>query len=205
MSEDIKEKILSKSHEMFRMYGIKSVSMDDIAHQLSISKKTLYQHFSSKEELLTDATNKIIEQLFNKFRVVSDSNEAALVKLSLIYFYILKELTNFELVYLHTVNIYSDKVSDLIKKFQEDITAEFTIPLLEEARNDGWIEPGADLSLFERIYLRRIDMVYAEAVNIKTSLSIQQLFHHLVIVPISGICSHEKLEEYTMSIARALA
>ena len=34
-------------------YGIRSVSMDDIARQLSVSKKTLYQHFADKDELVT--------------------------------------------------------------------------------------------------------------------------------------------------------
>ena len=37
---------------MFMRYGIRSVSMDDIAGQLGMSKKTLYQYFSDKDELV---------------------------------------------------------------------------------------------------------------------------------------------------------
>lgn len=47
-----KERILEKSHELFNKYGVRSVSMDDIAAQLGMSKKTLYQHFTDKEELV---------------------------------------------------------------------------------------------------------------------------------------------------------
>lgn len=47
-----KERILVKSHELFNRYGIRSVSMDDIAAQLGMSKKTLYQYYTDKDELV---------------------------------------------------------------------------------------------------------------------------------------------------------
>jgi len=49
---EAKERILVKSHELFNRYGIRSVSMDDIAAQLGMSKKTLYQYFTDKDELV---------------------------------------------------------------------------------------------------------------------------------------------------------
>jgi AcrR family transcriptional regulator len=49
---DIKERIQAKTHELFMQYGIRSVSMDDIAEQLGMSKKTLYQYFKDKDELV---------------------------------------------------------------------------------------------------------------------------------------------------------
>ena len=49
---NIKERIQEKAHELFMQYGIRSVSMDDIANQLGMSKKTLYQYFADKDELV---------------------------------------------------------------------------------------------------------------------------------------------------------
>lgn len=49
---EIKERIQEKSHELFMRYGIRSVSMDDIAMQLGVSKKTIYQYFVDKDELV---------------------------------------------------------------------------------------------------------------------------------------------------------
>lgn len=49
---EAKERILVKSHELFNRYGIRSVSMDDIAAQLGMSKKTLYQYYTDKDELV---------------------------------------------------------------------------------------------------------------------------------------------------------
>jgi AcrR family transcriptional regulator len=50
---EAKERILLKAHELFNRYGIRSVSMDDIAAQLGMSKKTLYQFYTDKDELVT--------------------------------------------------------------------------------------------------------------------------------------------------------
>ncbi len=48
----IRSQIIQKSLNFFMRYGIKSVSMDDIARELGMSKKTLYQHVKDKKELV---------------------------------------------------------------------------------------------------------------------------------------------------------
>ena len=52
---DVLDKILSASAELFRQYGFKTITMDDIARSAGISKKTLYQHFANKEEVVREA------------------------------------------------------------------------------------------------------------------------------------------------------
>lgn len=49
---EAKERILLRAHELFNKYGLRSVSMDDIAAQLGMSKKTLYQYYTDKDELV---------------------------------------------------------------------------------------------------------------------------------------------------------
>ena len=48
----MKDTILEKSKELFLRNGFKTVGMDDIAQALHISKKTIYQYFPSKEDLV---------------------------------------------------------------------------------------------------------------------------------------------------------
>ena len=47
---EAKEKILKGATELFFRLGVKSITMDDIARELGISKKTLYQHFEDKHQ-----------------------------------------------------------------------------------------------------------------------------------------------------------
>src|SRR5258708_5175427 len=50
---DIKDRILKGAMELFMKYGVRSVSMDDIARHLSVSKKTIYQYFADKDDVVT--------------------------------------------------------------------------------------------------------------------------------------------------------
>ena len=48
----MKERILSEAEQLFWKYGVRSVTMEDIARGIGISKKTIYQHFNDKEAIL---------------------------------------------------------------------------------------------------------------------------------------------------------
>ena len=63
---ETKDRILLGAEELFFKFGIKSVTMDDIAKELAISKKTIYQFFSDKNEL--------VETLM-KFKLAQDECE----------------------------------------------------------------------------------------------------------------------------------
>lgn len=60
---EVKERILVKTDELFMRYGIRSVSMDDIAGQLGISKKTIYQYFSDKDELVEAVVETDVQEM----------------------------------------------------------------------------------------------------------------------------------------------
>lgn len=49
---ETKDRLVQKAHDLFMRYGIRSVSMDEIATHLGISKKTIYQFFTDKDELV---------------------------------------------------------------------------------------------------------------------------------------------------------
>ncbi len=59
---EIKDRIQEKARDLFMRLGIRSVSMDDIATQLGMSKKTIYQFFSDKDELVEAVMASNIQQ-----------------------------------------------------------------------------------------------------------------------------------------------
>ncbi len=69
-----RERILQKSHELFNKYGIRSVTMDEIATQIGMSKKTIYQSFGNKDELVDAIISEHIEK--NQCRCETDMGVA---------------------------------------------------------------------------------------------------------------------------------
>ena len=75
MENDTRGRIRSKASEMFLKWGVRSVSMDDIANGLGASKKTLYQYFSDKNELVDAVVEQIVAE--NQYTCDSDRMEAS--------------------------------------------------------------------------------------------------------------------------------
>lgn len=58
-----RERIMIKAEELFMQYGIRSVSMDDIVNSLGMSKKTLYQYYADKDELVDAVVDSHIREI----------------------------------------------------------------------------------------------------------------------------------------------
>jgi hypothetical protein len=64
----MKDKIITKAKDMFLKLGFKSITMDDIACEMCISKKTIYKYFANKELLIEESTqlvHKEVHQIIN--------------------------------------------------------------------------------------------------------------------------------------------
>ena len=66
MAEDSQKQILKTAGEMFFRLGVRSVSIDDICHELGMSKKTFYVYFASKEELIDRMLQQNIDYIREK-------------------------------------------------------------------------------------------------------------------------------------------
>ncbi len=72
---DQRQHIIKTAGEMFFRLGIRSVSIDDICHELGMSKKTFYVYFASKDELVEQLLRANVEQMERKMRTTMDSSD----------------------------------------------------------------------------------------------------------------------------------
>jgi AcrR family transcriptional regulator len=72
---DIRDRIIEEASESFKKYGIRSVTMDSLANQLGMSKRTIYEIFSDKDELLTAVLTRIAQQQRDLVKRVLDESE----------------------------------------------------------------------------------------------------------------------------------
>jgi len=72
---DIRDRIIEEATESFKTFGIKTVTMDTLASQLGMSKRTIYEVFSDKEELLIAVLSRIAQQQKDLVKKVLDESE----------------------------------------------------------------------------------------------------------------------------------
>ena len=89
-----KERIRQKTKELFMRYGIRSVSMDDIATQLGISKKTIYQYFTDKDELVDAVVDEDVQNMQTECRVTGREAKDAIDEIFLTVERIVEQFRN---------------------------------------------------------------------------------------------------------------
>ncbi|MEK8179262.1 TetR/AcrR family transcriptional regulator [Flavobacterium buctense] len=76
----MKDKIIKKATDMFLKLGFKSVTMDDIACEMCISKKTIYKYFSNKEKLIEEGTEVVHQKIHSMMDEVMAQNHNAIAE-----------------------------------------------------------------------------------------------------------------------------
>jgi AcrR family transcriptional regulator len=74
----MKDKIIKKATDMFLKLGFKSVTMDDIACEMCISKKTIYKYFSNKEKLIEEGTEVVHQKIHSMVDEIVSKNYNAI-------------------------------------------------------------------------------------------------------------------------------
>lgn len=76
---DIRNRIIEGAAELFKTYGIKSVTMDSIASQFGMSKRTIYEVFSDKDELVLAVLTRLAQKQKEQVKKVLDESENSIV------------------------------------------------------------------------------------------------------------------------------
>jgi AcrR family transcriptional regulator len=133
---EMKDRIQAKAEELFRKYGIRSVTMEEISNQLSISKKTLYQSFTDKEEIVDAVFDRMIGE--NKNCCITDKAKAenAIDELFLAFDNVLQMFTEMNPAILFDLHKYHP---DVYKKFEAH-KYEFIYTIIKENLQRGIAE-----------------------------------------------------------------
>jgi AcrR family transcriptional regulator len=113
---EVKERIIVKAHELFNRYGIRSVSMDDIAAQLGMSKKTLYQYCADKDELVNAVFTGVMEHNKETCSVCQANGENAIHEVFLSFDMLEELLSNMNPSIIFDMQKYHPSA---FKKFQD--------------------------------------------------------------------------------------
>lgn len=117
---ELREKILEGARELFMQYAIKSVTMDDIARHLSVSKKTLYVEFTDKESLVLEVTKREMEKHLLSFDAIERSANSALEELYLSSLEMRKTLQSMSPNLLFDLQKYHPAVWKVFRGYKEN-------------------------------------------------------------------------------------
>ncbi|MDR2058138.1 MAG: TetR/AcrR family transcriptional regulator, partial [Dysgonamonadaceae bacterium] len=103
---ELRERIIESASELFFHKGIKSMSMSDIANAAGISKRTLYEVFRDKEELLETCIKSQMEKTERELEALSANSTDVIETLMQIHARHLKEMRNVNPTLIHDLQKY---------------------------------------------------------------------------------------------------
>ena len=194
--DELKERIIKSALEAFRVNGIKSITMDDIAALLKISKRTLYEIFVDKETLLKECilyqhryTQSALEEL-----VAKSSNVLEVILIC--YKVSIETYPNTNYLFFEEIKKYP-RVYELIKQFKRK-NNQVVIDFLKSGVDQGIFRDDINFAIIHMLLREQMDLLITSKV-ISQDFSFLEVYEAIIFTYLRGISTPmgaEKLEEF---------
>lgn len=152
----MEHKILNKASELFITFGFKSVTMDDIANKLGISKKTIYKCFATKTELVEASSNQIFEFIANGIDDISENEDNPIEALYQIKKFAMAHLKDERSSPQYQLQKYYPELYRTLKQKQFDLVQNCLIKNLEKGIAQGLYRSNLNIQFISRLYFSGI-------------------------------------------------
>jgi len=148
----MREQIIHKSAELFLSLGFKSVTMDDIASEMGISKKTIYVHFENKTKLIEAVSLTVFENICDGIDCICTSSKNPIEELYDIKMYVMNYLKNEKTSPQFQLKKYYPKIYQMLHLKQFDKMHESVKESMQKGVDTGLFRSNIDVDFISRMY-----------------------------------------------------
>lgn len=161
MNEKLHE-LLKKARDVFMRCGLKSVTMDDVSRELGISKKTLYQHVSDKNDLIIKAVEEDLNE--NKCRVeeVMAKEQNAIDQLLEVNEVVGEKMKQIHPSIIFDMQKYYPEAWKLISEHRQNFVVQMIAQNLELGIKQGYYRSDMNVQFIARLYTNKMEIMTNE-------------------------------------------
>ena len=181
--------ILEHVRRLYHRYGIKSVTMDDVATHLCISKKTLYEYFTDKEALvrnivLLDNSNR------NKFfQEIKDKKLNAIEELFEVYRMINTMFRDYNASMSYDIHKYYPDLFSKVKEIRRKKIFDTIYGNLNKGKKEGLYRKELNSKIIARLILFRVEYMFDNDIFTMEELASVKVFNEVFVYHMQGIVS----------------
>lgn len=193
------EKILKTSLELFFKYGIKRVTMDDIAKELGMSKKTIYQFYKEKDDLVNQMCEIELIKHQKKFDEVIIQSKNPIHEIMLISQNISEMLQNVNPMFFLDLQKFHPAAFMKFQSFKEECALKDILANIKKGKEDGFYRPDIHEEFAAKLRLAQIDMLFFGNYYTFDKISFTKAHELILDIFIYGICTikgHKLINEY---------
>ncbi len=155
----MKEKVLDKATEMFLTLGFKSVTMDDLAHEMGISKKTIYAHYENKTKLVEECTLQLFCFISTGIDAICTLQKNPIEELLEIKKFVMQHLKDEKSSPQYQLQKYYPKIYASLRSKQYDAMRSCVINNIKKGIDLGIYRPNLNIEFVSRIYFTGVTSI----------------------------------------------
>lgn len=183
--QQLRPAILAEARRSFAQYGIRAVKMDDIARNLSISKRTVYELYATKEDLLCEVVEASQKEHNKQMELLVQQCDNTMDVLTGFLGMQLEDAANTNFNFFKDMVKYP-KVAQLVSAYHERQRAASAV-FFAKGVEEGFFLPTVNYGIFNLIGGGVIDMLCEN--DKYDGLTFSDLFYNYLYVMIRGICT----------------
>lgn len=193
----MKSRILEKGTELFFRYGVKTVTMDAIATDLGISKKTIYQHFPDKDSMVYEVVKIFTEQDLEKWAELDRLYPNVIEKMFKSFEMVKDLLVQMNPRLLFEIQKYFPTAYQLFVEHGEKCIHENLIADFKKGAQFGYFRNDIDFELLARLRMAEVDLAFNPNFFPNNKLSLYETQLTLMDIFMRGILTDKGLTLYT--------
>lgn len=202
MNEEF-ESFIARVTELYYQYGIKSVTMDDVARELGMSKKTLYKYVANKDELVEYCVDNLVQKRDCAFREIEKEAMNAIEELFLVNEHVVNMLKNYNPSTEYDLKKYYPHLYEKLRKFRRENMYEAVKNNIIKGKQENLYRKNLDEDIISRVHVSRIENSFANEMFGIEELTSWKFIREMFIYHVHGIANekgitffYEKLKEF---------
>jgi AcrR family transcriptional regulator len=185
--------ILQKVRCLYMKYGIKSVTMDDVSRELGISKKTLYQYISDKNELVEKVVELELKEKDVFFKTTNHKNTNAIENIFEVHRMVQQMIRDYNPATDYDLRKYYPELYARVLKKRREYIYNNILGNLKKGKSEGLYRSDFNDELIAKVQLSRVESGFDDTIFTQEELQSSQLFWEIFIYHIRGIANERGL------------
>jgi AcrR family transcriptional regulator len=196
--QELRHKILAIASREFKAKGIRAVKMDDIAGILSISKRTMYEIYKNKEQLLMESVREDYKKFDAQMQLYLSSNERHVIDIILKFYQLqMRSLSGINPVYYTELHRYPEIITWIEKTHQQ--RRQNTQQFFKQGIEEGYFRPDANYEIISKVSDGTINYIIEQ--QLYKQYDLQDIFHNVIMLFLRGLCTLKGIGEFDSKIA----
>ncbi len=183
--------ILKQVRRLYQRYGIKSVTMDDVAKHLGISKKTLYEYFTDKEDLVRNVFKFEHDHWAGFLGAIEDKKLNAIEELFEVYKMINAMFREFNPSMEYDLRKYYPDLFIQVKEVRRKRMFELVFDNLNKGKMEGLYRKELNAKIIAKLHVFRTESFFDNDMFTQEELISFKMFHEVFVYHLQGILNND--------------